>query len=133
MQNELQSPENWHLQLKYIKPHKMNTVYVIFDPQDQGSIIPFLNELKSNNLEISYHHGFGSSKEEFMKINATAMAKSRFILVYLTDASAISKFVIHECIFSQLVINKPKMITIMVKNVWKIMRHTLKSILGRLS
>ena len=131
MQNELQSSENWHLQLKYIKPHKMNTIYVIFDPQDQALITPFLNELKHNNLDISYHHGFGSSKEEFMKINSTSMAKSRFILVYLTEASANSKFVIHECIFSQLVINKPKIITIMAKNVWKMMRHTLKSILGK--
>ena len=123
-------PENWHLQLKYLKPTKLNTVYVIFDPQDHYSITPFLNELKANNIEVLHHHGFGSSKEEFMKINAISMAKSRFVLVYLTENSATSTFVIHECTFSQLVVNKPKLITIMIKNVWKSMKKTLRAILG---
>lgn len=130
LKKELNSADNWHLQLKYIKPINQNSVYLIFDPLDHHLIIPFINELKASNIDIAHHQGFGSNKEDFMKLNAHSMSQCKFVLVYLTENASNSSFVSHECIFSQLVLGKQKLVTIMVKNVWKIMRHTLKAMLG---
>lgn len=131
LESDLQITENWHLKLKYIKPSKINSIYIIYDPLDSSLISPLLNELNENHADITYHQGFGTSKEEFLRKNAFSMANAKHILVYLTENSCQSQFVFFECIFCLLVLNRPKIVSILTdKGLWQKMKFGLKALLG---
>ncbi len=134
--DELNDAENWHISLRELKlPVENNSVYIIFDPNDHNSIHTFLCDLKLNGIQ-AYHHNLNifnvtSNKDLYMKDDGFKIIKSKHILVYLTDNAIKSYSILYECLFSQLVLDRVKFIVLMINNVWKSMRPSLKAILGK--
>jgi hypothetical protein len=127
--------ENWHISLRDIKlPIDNDSVYVIFDPNDQNNLLTFLGELKANNVTVSFHNlnifNVNNNKDLYMKDDYQKIIKSKNILVYLTENAVKSYSVLYECLFAYFVLNRSKFIVLLMRNVWDSMRPSLRAVLG---
>ena len=79
---------------------------------------------------MTAHEKLGQSKDEFLSINGPLIASAKHVIVVLTDAATSSPFIFHEVLFADWL--GKSLVTVMFKNVWKKMRPSLKSVLGKL-
>ncbi|KAK3089860.1 hypothetical protein FSP39_007155 [Pinctada imbricata] len=129
LDKEHRSPDNWHLRSR-AQRSKPDIIYLVYDPTDVRLAQNMKADLKKKNLQVIHHDSLklGRSKEEFLAINGPSIAQATQVIVLLTEASTGSPFVFHEVLFADWL--GKKLVSAMFKNVWNILRASIKAVLG---